>query len=86
MTLCSNCEMYQAAKRDAEEAEAYAEELEVKLADQAHLIGQFFALLNVTEESDEGRTFRPNVITSCRVADAEKLEHILIKLKGFIND
>jgi hypothetical protein len=28
MTLCSKCELYQAAKRDAEEAEAYAAELE----------------------------------------------------------
>jgi F0F1-type ATP synthase membrane subunit b/b' len=32
MTLCFKCELYQAAKRDAEEAEAYAAELETKLA------------------------------------------------------
>jgi len=57
------------------------EELEAKLQDQTHLIEQLFALLDVTEETEEGNTFKPNQIRSCRALDAEKFEEILGKLK-----
>lgn len=107
-------EQLAAARQDADEAEAYAEELEAKLAtcekyrdayaefdrigtqayrdleeklqNQTDLIKQFFALLETTEETDEGRVFHPTTIRSCRVIHTQKLEEILGKLKGTIND
>jgi len=52
MTLFSKCELYQAAKRDAEEAEAYAVELEAKLAKAVELAEAFdWAIAEI-----EGRT------------------------------
>jgi hypothetical protein len=60
----------------------YIEELEAKLHDQTHLIEQLFALLDITEQTDDGRTFHPNTIRSCRALDAEKLEQVLSKLKS----
>jgi hypothetical protein len=62
------------------------EELEAKLNDQTHLIEQFFALLDITEQTDEGRYFKPNRIYSHRVMDAEKLEKVLVELKRSITE
>ena len=61
------------------------EELEVKLNDQTQLIEQFFALMDIKEQKDDGRYFYPNIIRSSRALDAEKLEEILVKLRGYIN-
>lgn len=55
---------------------------EGKLQDQTTLIEQLFALLDITEETDDGRVFHPNTIRSCRALDAEKLEQVLGKLKN----
>lgn len=55
--------------------------LEAKLEYQTILIEQLFALLDITEQTEEGRYFKPNTIQSCRVLDAEKLEQVLAKLK-----
>ena len=52
------------------------------LQDQTYLIEQLFALLDRTEETDEGRVFHPNRISSCRAADTEKLNKILVELRG----
>jgi hypothetical protein len=73
---------YLAAEGQA--AEAYQAQLlaEAKLQDQTYLIEQLFALLDVTEETDEGRKFRSNQIRSSRALDSEKLDEILGKLKG----
>ena len=60
------------------------EEMADKIIDMEETIAQFFALLDVTEETDDGRVFRPNVLRSCRAADAVKLENILAELKGTI--
>jgi hypothetical protein len=60
-------------------------ELEAKLQDQTRLIEQFFALLDIKEQKDDGRYFHPNIIRSSRALDAEKLEEILGKLRGYIN-
>ena len=46
---------------------------------------QLFFLLDITEESDSGNTFRPNYISSCRAVDAERMEKILAEAKQLIN-
>lgn len=50
------------------------------------LVYQMFELLDITEETDDGRVFHPNRISSCRAADAEKLEQVLIELKQTMQD
>ena len=50
------------------------------------LVRELFRLLDKTEETDEGRVFRPNVIRSCRALDAEKLEQVLKELKSTLED
>ena len=47
---------------------------------------ELFMLLDVTEESDDGRVFHPNRISSCRAMDAEKLNSILVALKHTMED
>ena len=55
--------------------------LEAKLTNQTHMITQVFALLDVTEETEDGRVFHPNQIRSSRVLDAEKLDALLAELR-----
>jgi len=50
------------------------------------LVRELFRLLDKTEETDEGRVFRPNRISSCRALDAEKLEQVLKELKNVLED
>jgi len=50
------------------------------------LVRELFALLDKTEETDEGRVFRPNKISSCRAMDAEKMEQVLKELKNVLED
>ena len=50
------------------------------------LVRELFRLLDKTEQTDEGRYFKPNRITSCRVMDAEKLEQVLKELKNVLED
>jgi hypothetical protein len=50
------------------------------------LVRELFVLLDKTEETDEGRVFRPNRISSCRALDAEKLEQVLRDLKNVLED
>ena len=50
------------------------------------LVKELFVLLDKTEETDEGRVFRPNRISSCRALDAEKLERVLKELKNVLED
>lgn len=71
---------------DLAKAEARIKELEAKLKDQTQLIEQLFALLDITEQKDDGRYFHPNTIRSSRALDTEKLEEILVKLRGYINE
>ena len=59
-----------------------AEELEDKLKYQTHLIEQLFALLDKTEETDDGTVFHPNQLRSCRASDTEKLNKILAELRS----
>jgi hypothetical protein len=57
------------------------EEMSDKIIDMEDTIRELFALLDITEQTDDGRTFHPNTIRSCRALDAEKLEQVLSKLK-----
>ena len=50
------------------------------------LVKELFRLLDITEETDEGRVFRPNKISSCRAMDAEKLNQVLKELKNVLED
>jgi hypothetical protein len=50
------------------------------------LVRELFVLLDRTEETDEGRVFRPNKISSCRAMDAVKLEQVLKDLKNVLED
>lgn len=50
------------------------------------LVKELFRLLDITEETDEGRVFHPNRISSCRALDAEKLNQILVELKRTMED
>lgn len=59
------------------EAADYIEELGEK-------IRQLFAILEVTEMTDEGRTFHPTYITSCRAVDGAKMDTILADLKRVV--
>ena len=50
------------------------------------LVKELFRLLDLTEETDDGRVFHPNQISSCRALDAEKLNQILVELKRTMED
>lgn len=50
------------------------------------LVKELFRLLDITEETDEGRVFHPNRISSCRALDAEKLDKVLTGLKHTLED
>lgn len=50
------------------------------------LVKALFELLDKTEETDDGREFRPNQISSCRALDAEKLNQVLVELKRTMED
>jgi len=60
------------------------EKVLMDLAEMKVLLKWLFALLDITEQTDEGRYFKPNVIRSCRALDAEKLEQVLGKLKNML--
>lgn len=50
------------------------------------LVRELFRLLDIKEETDEGRVFHPNKISSCRAMDAEKLNQVLQELKNVLED
>ena len=50
------------------------------------LVKELFRLLDITEQTDDGRVFRPNRISSCRALDAEKLNQVLVELKRTMED
>lgn len=50
------------------------------------LVRELFRLLDITEQTDDGRVFRPNKISSCRAMDAEKLNQVLKELKNVLED
>ena len=48
------------------------------------LVLRMFAILDIEEETDDGRPFHPNRFSSCRVYDAQKLEVILERMKAIV--
>jgi hypothetical protein len=82
-SMAMDCLVAKGQASDAYQAQLLAE---AKLQDQTNLIEQLFALLDITEQKDDGRYFHPNIIRSSRALDAEKLQEILGKLRGYIND
>lgn len=68
----------------AKQAADRIEELEKRNASLETLIKDFFILLDKTEETDDGRVFRPNQISSCRAMDGQKLESLLRLLKATV--
>ena len=50
------------------------------------LVKELFELLDRKEETDDGRVFRPNQISSCRAMDAERLDKVLAALKHTMRD
>lgn len=50
------------------------------------LVIDFFNVLDIEEETDEGRLFKPNYISSCRVMDTEKLKKIIPEMKKIAFD
>ena len=40
-------------------------------------VKEFLFILNIQEESDSGRLFKPNQISSCRVMDGQRIETLL---------
>ena len=58
----------------------------VKLTKLQTYLEDFFILLDKTEETDEGRVFRPNHISSCRVQDGHMLDNLLLLMKATLED
>ena len=50
------------------------------------LVRELFVLLDKTEETEEGRMFRPVQISCCREMDRLKLEQVLKELKNALED
>lgn len=48
------------------------------------LVVKLLYYLDIIEESDEGKTFRPNYIASCRALDAKRMNEILTELKELV--
>jgi len=45
-------------------------------------VKEFLFILSIVEESDSGRMFRPNQISSCRVMDTARLSKLLEVMKN----
>jgi hypothetical protein len=52
-----------------------------KMQEMESLVKEFIGILDIIEESDSGRQFRPNQISSCRVMDGIRMGEILAKWK-----
>ena len=71
-----------AMDQDLQEAATYTSKAKAYDA----LVKELFVLLDKTEQTDDGRTFRPNMVYSCRAMDADKLERVLKDLKNVLED
>lgn len=49
-------------------------------------IKRFFKILEVKEESDEGRVFSPTYISCCRAITCGELSELLKRLKEYSNE
>ena len=48
------------------------------------LVLRMFAILDIVEESDSGREFKPTYVASCRAGDAAQLEVIFERMKAIV--
>ena len=53
----------------------------VVLSSLQQAVRDYFALLDLEEETDDGRRFFPNRLGSCRVMDGAKMEDALRRMK-----
>jgi hypothetical protein len=69
--------------REGYEGTCYACETvgELNQSYQSH-VKELIRLLEIEEESDSGRAFRPNYVSSCRVMDGMKINQCLKALKN----
>jgi len=49
-------------------------------------VREFFDLLEKMEESDSGRKFQPNYISSCRVLDSQRFKVLITSLKEWAEE
>jgi hypothetical protein len=82
-SMAMDCLVAHGQASDAYQAQLLAE---AKLQNQTQLIEQLFALLDITEETDDGRPFKPVHINCSRVMDAEKMQKVLVGLKRTLGD
>lgn len=60
---------------------AYYTPADKQYEDLAAAVRQFFAMLDIVEESDSGRVFRPIYLSNSRVMLQEPMENILRQMK-----
>lgn len=56
---------------------------DTKLSD---LVKEFLSILDIVEESDSGREFRPTTIQSCRCMDLSRIGEILKDMRKITED
>lgn len=65
---------------------AYYTPADRQYKDLAEAVRQFFAMLDIVEESDSGREFHPIYISNCRVMLQQPMENILKQMKDMSRD
>ena len=54
--------------------------------DLKQLVKEFLHILDIVEESDGGRVFRPTFISSVRALDSARLDEILSKMRMIVRN
>lgn len=62
----------------------YVTKCENRIEEMEDNLRTFFQLLDLTEESDEGKPFHPITISCCRELDGLKMEKVLAQLKNIV--
>jgi hypothetical protein len=75
MRLGIQCEKFERALAELGEQHAKLKEA----------VQGFLQLMDIQEESDSGRVFHPNTITSCRANDLDQIRLFLDQLKSLTN-
>ena len=48
-------------------------------------VEEFLSILSIKEESDSGKVFKPNRISSCRVMDSSRMQELLEVMEEKVN-
>ena len=51
-----------------------------------NVVREFISILKIEEESDTGRKFSPNYISSCRTVDMMRMSDLLKKMEELTDD